>query len=167
MEGVGLVIFDEFHERDLHADLGLAFVLQAQALLREDLRILVMSATMQAEPVASLLGDAPILSSKGRMYPVVTHYLSARTEERLEVRVADAVQRALANEDGDIMVFLPGSGEIRRTENQLRERRLGEHVRIAPLYGLLPQEQSKSARLRQVFRVNVKSYWQPPLRKPV
>ncbi|WP_284639234.1 ATP-dependent helicase HrpB [Paenibacillus silviterrae] len=145
LEGVGLVIFDEFHERSLHADLGLAFVLQAQALLREDLRILVMSATMQAEPVASLLGDAPILSSKGRMYPVETHYLSARTEERLEVHVADAVQRALANEEGDIMVFLPGSGEIRRTENQLRERRLGEHVRIAPLYGILPQEQQERA----------------------
>jgi len=139
LEHVGLVIFDEFHERSLHADLGLALSLQSQSLLREDLKVLVMSATLDAEPVAELLEGAPIITSAGRMFPVETHYLPRRVEGRIEPAVVRAVQEALANADGDILVFLPGVGEIRRVEARLSELNLGRDVRIAPLYGDLPQ----------------------------
>jgi ATP-dependent helicase HrpB len=140
LEDVGLVIFDEFHERSLQADLGLALSLQSQTLLREDLRIVVMSATMQAEPVAALLGHAPVLTSKGRIFPVDTHYALSRSDERVEAKAARAVQRSLERDEGDLMVFLPGAGEIRRTQALLTAAGLGEGVRIAPLYGALPQE---------------------------
>lgn len=139
LENVGLVIFDEFHERSLHADLGLALSLQSQSLLREDLKVLVMSATLDAEPVAELLDGAPIITSEGRIYPVETHYLHRRVEGRIEPAVVRAVQEALTNTDGDILVFLPGVGEIRRVEARLSELNLGRGVRIAPLYGDLPQ----------------------------
>lgn len=140
LEGTGLVIFDEFHERSLHADLGLALCLEAQSVLRDDLRILVMSATLDAEPVAALLGDAPVLTSEGRAYPVETRYLDRRVEGPVEPVVVRQIQEALASESGDILVFLPGAGEIRRVEERLAELDLGASVRVAPLYGNLPQE---------------------------
>lgn len=138
LEGVGLVIFDEFHERNLQSDLGLALCLQSRALLREELRILVMSATLDAEPVAGLLGGAPVLMSEGRSFPVQTHYLSRPVEGRIEPAVVRSILGALAADVGDLLVFLPGAGEIRRVQARLEEANLG--VRVAPLYGNLSQE---------------------------
>ncbi|MDB4896264.1 MAG: ATP-dependent helicase HrpB, partial [Firmicutes bacterium] len=135
----GAVIFDEFHERSLHADLGLALALQSQALLREDLRILVMSATLEPAPVAALLGDAPVLTSEGRSFSVETHYVNVPADVRIESAVARAVIGALRADDGDILVFLPGAGEIRRVAALLGEADLGRGVNVLPLYGGLPQ----------------------------
>jgi ATP-dependent helicase HrpB len=140
LEGTGLVLFDEFHERSVHADLGLALCLQARSLFREDLRLLVMSATLDAAPVAKLLGDVPVIESLGRTYPVETRYMPPRPGERAEQAVVRSIERALAEETGDVLVFLPGAGEIRRVESMLAERRLGGGVRVLPLYGQLPQE---------------------------
>lgn len=144
LEGAGLVIFDEFHERSLHADLGLALCLQAQALLREDLRLLVMSATLEAEPVAALLGAAPILTSEGRSFPVQTRYSERRPAGRIEAVAAGAIMEALQREEGDLLVFLPGAGEIRRVQERLA---LGPGVRVAPLYGNLSQAAQDQALL--------------------
>ncbi|MET0396820.1 MAG: ATP-dependent helicase HrpB, partial [Longimicrobiaceae bacterium] len=140
LEGVGLVVFDEFHERSLHADLGLALALQSQALLRDDLRILVMSATLDGAAVAALLGGAPVVTSEGRAHPVATRYLPRPAEGWLDARVARATLEALEREPGDVLVFLPGQAEIRRVEERLREAGPGPGVRVAPLYGNLPQE---------------------------
>jgi ATP-dependent helicase HrpB len=114
------VIFDEFHERSIHADLGLALTLHSRTLVRDDLRVLVMSATLDGEPVATLLGGAPVLTSPGRVYPVETRYRPRREGSRLEAEVAGAVRQALADESGDVLVFLPGAGEIRRTAGLLQ-----------------------------------------------
>ncbi|WP_248927287.1 ATP-dependent helicase HrpB [Paenibacillus hamazuiensis] len=140
LEQAGIVLFDEFHERSLHADLGLALVLQAQELLRPDLKVLVMSATLDAEPVAALLGDAPVVTSEGRAYPVETRYLQRRPDGPIEPEVVRAVRDALEREDGDILAFLPGAGEIRRVEARLAELALGPRVRVMPLHGSLPHE---------------------------
>ncbi len=145
LEGVGLVIFDEFHERSLHSDLGLALCLQSQAILRDDLRLLVMSATLDAEPVAALLGGAPIVISEGRSFPVETRYLERKWDGSLETVVVRTILAALQQDDGDILVFLPGAAEIRRVEQNLVERGLGPDVQIAPLYGNLPQEEQDEA----------------------
>ncbi|HEX8695263.1 MAG TPA: ATP-dependent helicase HrpB [Longimicrobium sp.] len=145
LEGVGLVVFDEFHERSLHADLGLALVLQARALLRPDLRVLVMSATLDGGPVAALLGGAPLVTSEGRAFPVETVYLPRRSEERMEALVARKAAEALRRGDGDVLAFLPGAGEIRRVEERLRETDLPPGVRVMPLYGHLPQEAQDEA----------------------
>lgn len=135
LEGVGAVIFDEFHERSLNADLGLALALET-AVLRDDLRLLVMSATLDGGPVARLLGDAPIVSSEGRAYPVETHHRPPRPGETIEDAVARAVRDALAEETGSLLVFLPGAREIRRVQAKLSG--LGDGVTVAPLYGDLP-----------------------------
>ncbi|WP_438444941.1 ATP-dependent helicase HrpB [Gorillibacterium sp. sgz5001074] len=145
LEGVAAVLFDEFHERNLHADLGLALCLQAQGLLREELRLVVMSATLEAEPVAALMGDAPVVVSEGRAYPVETRYAERRPEGRLEDAVAPAVLEALRSCEGDVLVFLPGAGEIRRTENRLGEALKGRQVKVLPLHGTLPQEAQDQA----------------------
>ena len=136
LEGVAAVLFDEFHERSLDADLGLAFARDAQALLREDLRLLVMSATLDGARVAGLLGDAPVIRSEGRAFSVDTRYLGRGPAQRLEDQVARAVRKALAEETGSLLVFLPGQGEIRRTETLLAER-LPPDAILAPLYGAL------------------------------
>ncbi|WP_312166266.1 ATP-dependent helicase HrpB [Phenylobacterium sp.] len=142
LEGLGAVIFDEFHERSLDADLGLALARDAQGVLREDLRILVMSATLDGAAVARLLDAAPVIESQGRAFPVDTRYLGRDERLRLEERTVRAVERALAEETGSILVFLPGQGEIRRTAELLAERLRRPDVRIAPLYGALdPAEQ--------------------------
>jgi ATP-dependent helicase HrpB len=138
LQGVAAVIFDEFHERSLDADLGLALAIDAQAVLREDLRVLVMSATLDGARVARLLGDAPVIESQGRSYPVATRYLGRDPALRLEAQTARAIRTALAQEEGSVLVFLPGQGEIRRTMNELGER-LPQDVILAPLYGALAQ----------------------------
>jgi ATP-dependent helicase HrpB len=145
--GVGLVIFDEFHERSLHADLGLALCLQSQAILREDLKLLVMSATLEAKTVAALLGNVPVIVSEGRAFPVQTRYLTTSTKNRPELLAAAKVQTALSEDSGDILLFLPGSAEIRRVETLLRQRLRDENVKILPLYGNLPQKQQDLALL--------------------
>ncbi|HEX9938334.1 MAG TPA: ATP-dependent helicase HrpB, partial [Longimicrobium sp.] len=139
LEGVGLVIFDEFHERSLHADLGLALTLQTRAILRDDLRVLVMSATLDGAPIAALLGDAATVTSEGRVHPVETRWLPRKAEGRMEPVAARAVRSALDAEDGDVLVFLPGAGEIRRVEEMLAADGIPSNTRVMPLFGNLPQ----------------------------
>ena len=145
LEGVGAIILDEFHERSIQADLGLALALQAQSVLRPDFRILVMSATLEAEPVSVLLGDAPVIASEGRQYPVTTHYFPGLKSDRLEKRVSDAIVEALMRYTADILVFLPGAAEIRRTAEQLQKLDLGERVVITPLHGSMRQQEQDRA----------------------
>lgn len=134
LPGVSLLIFDEFHERSIHADLGLALALDVQEHLRIDLRILVMSATLDGLAVSRLLGNAPVVESKGRTYPVDTHYLAYDHNGAIEPKVVEVVQRALQDEQGDVLVFLPGQREIRRVETMLADAQLtGVVVRV--LYG--------------------------------
>lgn len=145
LEGTGIVIFDEFHERSLHADLGLALTLQSRAVLREDLRVLVMSATLDGGPIASLLGDARVITSEGRAFPVETRWLPRKIEGRMEPAVARSVCAALDTEDGDVLVFLPGAGEIRRVEEMLVADGIPPNTRVMPLFGNLPQEAQDEA----------------------
>jgi ATP-dependent helicase HrpB len=145
LEGVAAVLFDEFHERSLDADLGLAFARDAQRLLRDDLRLLVMSATLDPAPVAALLDEAPIIECQGRMFPVETRYLGRDPAARIEDQTGRAVRRALADEGGSLLVFLPGQGEIERVAERLRADVRDETVDIAPLYGALtPAEQDRA-----------------------
>ena len=140
LEGTGLVIFDEFHERSLQADLGLALALHSQQLVRPDLRLLVMSATLDGAAVARLLGDAPTVTSEGRAFPVETRWLGRRPDRKPEAAVAAAVREALARDPGDVLAFLPGGGEIRRAAALLEGGALAPGTYVAPLYGDLPQE---------------------------
>jgi ATP-dependent helicase HrpB len=145
--GIGVVIFDEFHERGLDADLGLALSLEAQRHLRADLRIVVMSATLDDARVATLLGGAPVVTSEGRSFSVETRYLALPPSERLEDRVVVGINRALDEAEGSLLVFLPGVGEIRRVERLLGEHALGPAIRVAALYGELPQAAQDAALL--------------------
>ncbi|MGE0024929.1 MAG: ATP-dependent helicase HrpB [Hyphomicrobium sp.] len=146
LDGIGAVLFDEFHERSLDADLGLALALDAQQSLRPDLRLLVMSATLAAESVASLMGAAtPVITSEGKSFPVETRYLGRNPAFRLEDQMADAIARALRADLGSILAFLPGQGEIRRTEERLRERLDPADAIIAPLYGALDRREQDLA----------------------
>jgi len=146
LEGVAAVVFDEFHERSVHADLGLALALQAQSLFREDLRLVVMSATIEADAVSRLLGGCPIVRSEGRMYPVETTYEVRRTELSVERRAAATVKEALQRHpEGDALVFLPGGREIRRVAAELEKLGMPPGVRVAPLYGALPPEEQDAA----------------------
>ncbi|TCR68847.1 ATP-dependent helicase HrpB [Bosea sp. BK604] len=145
LDGVAAVLFDEFHERSLDADFGLALALDAQGGLREDLRILVMSATLDGARVARLLGQAPVIESEGRAFPVETRYLSRDPLKRIEDQVTDAALQALNEQAGSLLVFLPGQGEIRRVEERLRERLRDPAVEIAPLYGALDQQEQDRA----------------------
>ncbi len=145
LEGIGLVIFDEFHERSLDADAGLALALECRRHLREDLRLLVMSATLEGGPVARLLGDAPIVTSLGRSHPVALRYLDRPPGDRLESGVAAAIRRALEEEEGSLLVFLPGGPEIRRVERLLAGTAIDPGVSVVPLYGDLPPEAQDEA----------------------
>ncbi|MEC0203042.1 ATP-dependent helicase HrpB [Paenibacillus lautus] len=145
LTGIGMIIFDEFHERNLQADTGLAFAMESQTVLREDLRLLVMSATLEAEPVAKLLGDAPIIVSEGRAFPVSTHYLRSFSLDELHKGAANAILRALSEQQGDILVFLPGAREIRKTANELLRTGLSQDVVIRELYSALPAEKQEEA----------------------
>ncbi len=148
LDGVGCVVFDEFHERNLPSDLGLALALESQTALRPGLRLVVMSATLDGERVAALLAEggqpAPLVRSEGRAFPVETHYLDRTPQGRTEDLAARAVRRAMAETDGDALVFLPGAGEIRRTEERLREG-LPTDVDLAPLFGALPAAEQDRA----------------------
>jgi ATP-dependent helicase HrpB len=137
LEGVAGVLFDEFHERSLDADLGLALALDAQGALSENLRILVMSATLDGARVRALLADAPLIESEGRAYPVQTRYVGRNPGARIEDEVARATLEAFGRESGSILVFLPGMGEIRRVAETLAARVGRGDVDIAPLYGAL------------------------------
>ncbi|HLG80289.1 MAG TPA: ATP-dependent helicase HrpB [Bradyrhizobium sp.] len=137
LSDVAAVLFDEFHERSLDADLGLALARDAQTGLREDLRILVMSATLDGARVAKLLGDAPVVASEGRAFPVETRYLGRKPDVPLERQMADAIAAALRADPGSVLAFLPGAAEIRRTEGFLKERIQDASVEIVPLFGAL------------------------------
>ena len=153
LEDVALVIFDEFHERNLQADLGLALCLDARKTLELDLRVLVMSATLDGAAVASLMDDAPVITSSGKMFPVALQYLGkgfpvlSGEAESIERLVVLAVQRALRETEGDMLVFLPGAGEIRRvneslaTSEDIKTRR----IEIYPLYGDLSAAEQDAA----------------------
>jgi ATP-dependent helicase HrpB len=145
LDGIAAVLFDEFHERSLDADLGLALARDVQQALRENLKILVMSATLDGARVAALLGDAPVVASEGRAFAVETRYLGRDPRERIESQVADAVQRALRADSGSALVFLPGAGEIRRTETLLKERVADASVDIVALYGALDAREQDRA----------------------
>ena len=147
LEGVAMVIFDEFHERSLQADLALAFCLDIRRALRKDLKILVMSATMDCGPVVSLLDGAPVISSAGEAFPVEERYRPDEQDRSLQARIASAVLTALRETSGDILVFLPGGGEIRASRESLRAALEGKAggVSIHPLYADLPFEEQERA----------------------
>lgn len=144
LAGVSVVIFDEFHERSLDADFGLALALDVQSALRDDLRILVMSATLDVERVAALLDHPPVIESLGRSFPIDIRYQDRPGGERIEDAVTRAILDALANEAGSILAFLPGQAEITRTVERLQGR-FGAETLIAPLYGNLSQKEQDAA----------------------
>lgn len=145
LEGVGLVVFDEFHERHLDGDTGLALCLDLQGVLNESLRLLVMSATLDCGPVADLLGQAPVLTCSGRSYPVETHYVGGHAPSGSVGALVKAVLRTAREETGDILVFLPGAAEIRTMARELEEARLDNQWIVAPLYGRLTRRAQKQA----------------------
>lgn len=155
LEDTACVIFDEFHERSLQADLGLALCLESRALFRGDLRLLVMSATLDGQEVSALLGGAPVIKSEGRAFPVAVQYrdearptgarAANQTGPEFISTVAGAVLSALREETGSVLVFLPGSGEIRRVDAKLREKSLPDDVAVVPLYGDLSREAQDAA----------------------
>lgn len=144
LNGIGAVIFDEFHERSLNADLGLALCLEIAGALREDLILLAMSATLDAEPVAALMDNAPVITSEGRSFPVETRWLDRpmRKDERLEQATARLITQAISETEGGILVFLPGEGEIRRTQSLLN---LPADCHIRPLFGAMPFKDQQAA----------------------
>ncbi|MGG8472753.1 ATP-dependent helicase HrpB [Rahnella sp. PAMC25617] len=141
---VSMVILDEFHERSLQADLALALLLDVQNALRDDLKILIMSATLDNLRLSSLLPDAPVIESAGRSFPVERQYLSLATHERLDEGVARVVSRLMGENHGSMLLFLPGVSEITRVQNLLNGR-LAEDVDLCPLYGALSLEQQQKA----------------------
>jgi ATP-dependent helicase HrpB len=155
LPGIGLVIFDEFHERNLHSDLSLALTLDTQQGLREDLRLLVMSATLDQNAVSALLYDAPVIQAQGRQYPVTQQYLD-KTPDRFKIaeQVVSAVIKAWQDEPGDILAFLPGVGEIRSAQKLLETRLNGQNhaALVCPLYGDLAKADQDSAILPDPHR---------------
>ena len=145
LQKVGLVIFDEFHERSLDADLGLALCLDMQGVLNPDLRLLVMSATIETGPVAAMMNHAPVVSCPGRLFPVKTRYVGPHTPAWSEDAIFRAVLSAVREEMGSILVFLPGAGEIRKIERRLKGARLGSKWIIAPLFGNLSRKEQDQA----------------------
>lgn len=135
LPGVAALVFDEFHERSIHADLGLALALDARNHLRPDLRILIMSATLDGLALSKILGDAPCIRSEGRMYPIETVYRASALEGALEPAVAATTRRALSETGGDILIFLPGRRELQRTRDLLQDAKLPEHVHVHLLHG--------------------------------
>lgn len=142
LEDVGLVIFDEFHERSLQADLALALCLQVQSLLRDDLRLLIMSATLDGEKISGVLNNAPILTSLGRQYPITHQYINPDKDLRLTQNVARVIRKALKEQPGDILVFLPGAGEIQHVQQLLEAENISG---VVPLFGDLPFKKQQEA----------------------
>jgi ATP-dependent helicase HrpB len=136
LPGVSALIFDEFHERSLDGDFGLALALDVQGALRPDLRLLVMSATLDGARMARLLGEAPVVESAGRAFPVELRHRERSPDTPIEDAVAEAVRHALAAEPGSVLAFLPGQREIERTAERLASR-VGDSVDVVPLYGML------------------------------
>lgn len=134
LTGIAAILFDEFHERSLDGDLGLALALDVQSALREDLRLLPMSATLDAASISNLLGSAPVLESKGRSFPVETRYAGREANARIEPQIVRVLLQALHEETGSLLVFLPGQGEIRRVADLLSGK-IPAHCKVAPLYG--------------------------------
>lgn len=145
LDGIGLIIFDEFHERSIHADLGLALVLDIQQHLRTDLKIIVMSATIDADAVAMVAPNAALLHSGGRIHPVGVSYLPVSSNEFIDKTTANAVLKALREQTGDVLVFLPGQREIRNTEQALRQKGMPADVTIQLLYGEATAAQQRAA----------------------
>lgn len=147
LESYGVVIFDEFHERSLNADLGLALVLESRALVRPELRVMVMSATLDGDAVARLLADdagaAPVVRSAGRLFPITTHHRAPRADERIEATTSRVVREALAADAGDVLVFLPGFAEQRRVAERLSS--LPSDVRVHQLHGSMPLAEQDAA----------------------
>jgi len=137
LPGLAAVLFDEFHERSLDADFGLALALESQGALRPDLRLLVMSATLDDQRLSTLLGDAPVIRSEGRTFPIETRYTGRDGTKRIEEQVAGAILVALRGERGSILAFLPGQGEIERVARLLEEAKLPADADLCPLYGAL------------------------------
>lgn len=138
LKGIAAVLFDECHERGLESDLALALCLEAQTALRPDLRLVAMSATLDATPFSRLMGNCPVVTGQGQSYPVETRWHPVSAQTRLDRVVADAIMTALAETEGDMLVFLPGVAEIRRVDTALAERRLPERVSVLSLFGDLP-----------------------------
>lgn len=145
LQGVSAVLFDECHERGLDSDASLALCLEAQAALRPDLRLIAMSATLDAAPFATLMGNCPVVTGAGQSYPVETRWRPVSPQARLDAAVAGQVQEALQETEGDLLVFLPGVAEIRRVESLLSDARLPPSISILPLYGDLPGPQQDQA----------------------
>lgn len=143
LEDIGLVIFDEFHERSLHADLALALCLQVQQVLRPDLKILIMSATLDGDKLSAQLNNAPIVTSEGRQFPIETIYVGFDHSTPLYLQVQRVIKRALVEQEGDVLVFLPSSGDIHRVIEQLEQDNL--QAILCPLYGDLPFEKQQEA----------------------
>lgn len=144
LSGVGLVILDEFHERSLQADLALALLLDVQQGLRDDLKLLIMSATLDNDKLQRLLPDAPVVISEGRAFPVERRYQSLPVHQRFDEAVAMATAELLRHENGSLLLFLPGVGEIQRVQNHLAER-VADDVLLCPLYGALPLSEQRQA----------------------
>ena len=144
LSGVGLVILDEFHERSLQADLALALLLDIQQGLRDDLKLLIMSATLDNDKLQRLLPQAPTIISEGRAFPVERRYQSLPSHQRFDEAVAIATAELLRNEPGSLLLFLPGVGEIQRVQNYLAER-VADDVLLCPLYGALPLNEQRQA----------------------
>jgi ATP-dependent helicase HrpB len=143
LDGVSLVIFDEFHERSLVADLGLALTLHTRRLVRDDLRLLVMSATLDTEAVARLLDDAPVITASGRVFPVDTRYAPPRDARSLDAAVVGAIRRSLESDSGDVLVFLPGAGEINRVRQMLFDNSITAEV--LTLHGSMASDEQDRA----------------------
>jgi len=145
LAGVGLVIFDEFHERNLDGDLGLALTREIQGVLNEDLRLLIMSATLEAEPVAALLDNAPLVTCQGRQFPVETRYTERPQNRSMEQAVVQTIIKSTRTDQSNMLVFLPGAAEIRRTARLLEQAGLGSEWMVAPLFGNLTRDQQDAA----------------------
>ncbi len=153
LDGIGLLIFDEFHERSIHSDLGLALALDVRNALRPDLKLLAMSATLDGEPVAALLGGAPAIVSTGQAFPVETRHVARSPHRSFEDDVAALIRQAIVDEPGSLLAFLPGEREIRRVAARLAERGLPDDVDLLPLYGAMPpQAQDDAIRLAAAAR---------------
>lgn len=146
LPGIGAVLFDEFHERSLDADLGLALALDVQSALRPDLKLMVLSATIDVSAVSKLMGDAETVTSKGRSFPVETIYLGSNKRVRIAPQCVDAISKALLEQSGSILVFLPGRGEIETVRRMLDDHLARDaNTRVAPLYAGLPQSAQSQA----------------------
>ncbi|TGN39423.1 ATP-dependent helicase HrpB [Marinobacter confluentis] len=144
LEAYAVVIFDEFHERSLQADLGLALVRESRQALREDLRVILMSATLDTAPIARMLGNVPVLTSEGRAFPVDIAYRPLPRNGQMVDHSVSVITQALAEQEGSLLVFLPGAGEIRRAQRQLQTR-VSDDVMITPLYGNLRNDEQDRA----------------------